>query len=305
MRQYLLINRNFEETDSWTAGCWVNIECPDNDDFALLTERLHIPEEVLTYTSDVDERPRIELDGPWVLTILRIPVKDGTAGEIITVPIGIITGNDVIVTICYHRTEILADFIAHCRTRGIVIDTKSTFILHLIMSSAFWYMKYLKSIYIKVNEASRNLETSIQNSDLVELMKLQQTLVYFNTSLRGNDVLIARLHHVFTDNFDMDLLEDVEIELKQALNTVNVYTEILGGTLDTFASVISNNVNAIMKRMTGITIVLMIPTLIASFYGMNVDIGLSGNPNAFWIIVVVAALLTVSTFLLLRRIKWF
>lgn len=136
-------------------------------------------------------------------------------------------------------------------------------------------------------------------------MRLEKALVYFNTSLRGNEMLIIRLKRAFSDAVDLDLLEDVEIEMKQALNTVNVYTDILTAAMDAFASIISNNVNAVMKRMTGVTIVLMIPTLIASFYGMNVHISLSSNPMAFVIIIGIAAVLTLLTVAILARMRWF
>ena len=132
--------------------------------------------------------------------------------------------------------------------------------------------------------AEKELEKSIRNEDLLQADETaKKTLVYFNTSIRGNEVMIGRLKNIFqdTDYLDLELLEDVVIELKQAYNTVNIYSDILTGTMDAFASIISNNVNAIMKRMTSLSITLMIPTLIASFYGMNVDIHLEGFPHAF------------------------
>ena len=146
--------------------------------------------------------------------------------------------------------------------------------------------------------AEKELEKSIRNEDLLQLMKLQKTLVYFNTSIRGNEVMIGRLKNIFQDT-------DYLIELKQAYNTVNIYSDILTGTMDAFASIISNNVNAIMKRMTSLSITLMIPTLIASFYGMNVDIHLEGFPHAFVFIVLLSAILSAVTFIWFRKIKWF
>ena len=143
------------------------------------------------------------------------------------------------------------------------------------------------------------MEKSIRNEDLLRLMKLQKTLVYFNTSIRGNEVMIGKLKSIFqdTDYLDQELVEDVIIELKQAFNTVNIYSDILTGTMDAFASIISNNVNAIMKRM--------IPTLIASFYGMNVDIHIDEIPHAFVWIVLASAILSALTFIVFRKIKWF
>ena len=162
-------------------------------------------------------------------------------------------------------------------------------------------------INVDVTAAEKELEKSIKNEDLLRLMKLQKTLVYFNTSIRGNEVLIGKLKTIFsdTDYLDADLVEDVVIELKQAYNTVNIYSDILTGTMDAFASIISNNVNDIMKRMTSLSITLMIPTVIASFYGMNVDIHLESFPHAFLLIVLLSAAISAGTFVWFRKIKWF
>ena len=193
------------------------------------------------------------------------------------------------------------------RRKGIVVNNKLDLILRMIYSSAVWFLKYLKQINNDVANAEKELEKSIRNEDLLRLMKLQKTLVYFNTSIRGNEVMIGRLKNIFqdTDYLDMELLEDVIIELKQAYNTVNIYSDILTGTMDAFASIISNNVNAIMKRMTSLSITLMIPTLIASFYGMNVDIHLEGFPYAFIFIILISVILSAGTFIWFRKIKWF
>ena len=193
------------------------------------------------------------------------------------------------------------------RRKGIAVNNKLTLILRIIYSSAVWFLKYLKQINNDVTTAEKELEKSIRNEDLLQLMKLQKTLVYFNTSIRGNEVMIGRLKNIFqdTDYLDLELLEDVVIELKQAYNTVNIYSDILTGTMDAFASIISNNVNAIMKRMTSLSITLMIPTLIASFYGMNVDIHLDGFPHAFVFIILLSAILSAVTFIWFRKIKWF
>ena len=186
-------------------------------------------------------------------------------------------------------------------------DLESQLIFRLIYSSAVWFLKYLKQINIDISAAEKELERSIRNEDLLRLMRLQKTLVYFNTSIRGNEVMIGKLRTIFqdTDYLDTELVEDVIIELKQALNTVNIYSDILTGTMDAFASIISNNVNTIMKRMTSLSIVLMLPTLIASFYGMNVDIHLEEVPFAFSLIVLFSIGLSTLAFVIFRKIKWF
>ena len=153
--------------------------------------------------------------------------------------------------------------------------------------------------------SGERLERSIRNEDLKNMMKLQRTLVFFNTSLQGNNTVVGRLEHVYGNGFDADLLEDVEIELKQADNTANIYSNILSSSMDSFSSIISNNVNAIMKKMTAVSIVLMVPTLIASFYGMNVEITYGNHPYVFWLILGGSLLLSSILYVVLKKIRWF
>ena len=262
MRTYLYCEAGFVEKPQWLPNCWVNVVCPDNDDFEFLTKTLNVPESFLNDIADTDERPRTDTEGNWLLTILRIPMQNGQNESLPfgTVPIGIITNNEIIVSVCYHNTDLLPDFIEHTRRKGIEVRNKLDLILRLIYSSAVWFLKYLKQINLDISAAEKELERSIRNEDLLRLMRLQKTLVYFNTSIRGNEVMIGKLQSIFqdTDFLDKELVEDVIIELKQAFNTVNIYSDILTGTMDAFASIISNNVNAIMKRMTSLSITLMI-----------------------------------------------
>ena len=243
-----------------------------------------------------------------MLTILRIPLQNQDHDiPFNTVPIGIITNNEIIVSVCYHKTDLIPDFIRYTQRKELQIKNKYELILRLIHSSAVWFLKYLKQINYAVTEAEKALEKSIRNEDLLALMKLEKSMVFFNTSIRGNEVMLAKLQNIFQEPqyIDKDLVEDVEIELKQAHNTVNIYSDILTGTMDAFASIISNNVNTIMKRMTSLSIVLMLPTLIASFYGMNVDIHLEEVPFAFSLIVLFSIGLSTLAFVIFRKIKWF
>lgn len=309
MRTYLYCEAGFVEKAQWLPNCWVNVVCPDATDFEFLTQELKVPESFLNDIADTDERPRTEAEGDWLLTILRIPVQDDKQNGIpfSTVPIGIITNGEVIVSVCYQHTQLIPDFIEHTRRKGVVVRNKLDLIFRIIYSSAVWFLKYLKQINNDVTAAEKELERSIRNEDLLRLMKLQKTLVYFNTSIRGNEIMIGKLTTIFqdTDYLDKELVEDVIIELKQAYNTVNIYSDILTGTMDAFASIISNNVNTIMKRMTSISIILMVPTLIASFYGMNVNVHLEEMPHAFALIVVCSVALSSLAFVIFRKIKWF
>lgn len=308
MRTYLYCDAGFVQIPEWKPNCWINVESPDLSDLEFLTKELNVPQSFLNDIADTDERPRTETEGNWLLTILRVPIPNEVDGiPFVTVPIGIITNDDIIISVCYHRTEMLADFITYSRRKKIAVRNKLDLILRLIHSSAVWFLKYLKQISNDIKSAEKELERSIRNEDLHRLMKLQNTLVYFNTSIRGNQVMISRLKGIFQDTnyLDIELLEDVDIELKQALNMVNIYSDILTGTMDAFASIISNNVNTIMKRMTSISIILMVPTLIASFYGMNVDIHLDQFPHAFTLIVTVSILLSTLAFVIFKKVKWF
>lgn len=308
MKRFLFCENGFSEIENWKPNCWVNVESPTADDFRFLTEELNVPEEFLNDIADVDERPRTETEGDWLLTIIRIPVQQpGDDIPFITIPMGIITNGDIIVSVCYRNTEIVADFIDYTRRKGLTIDNKLDLIMRLIYSSAVWFLKYLKLINNEVRTAERELERSIKNEDLLRLMRLQKTLVYFTTSIRGNEATIGRLRTLFHSviTIDEDLMDDVIIELRQALNTVNIYSDILTGTMDAFASIISNNVNTIMKRMTSISIILMVPTLIASFYGMNVDVYISDWQPSFIAIIALSLSLSALAFFIFKRIKWF
>jgi magnesium transporter len=308
MRTFLYCEAGFVEKDQWLPNSWVNVECPTPEDIHYLTNQFNVPESFLSDIADTDERPRIEYEGNWLLTIIRIPVQSQEQGiPFTTIPLGIMTNNEIIISVCYYNTDLLPDFIEHTRRKGIIVRNKLDLILRLIYSSAVWFLKYLKQINLDISAAEKELERSIRNEDLLRLMRLQKTLVYFNTSIRGNEVMIGKLKTIFqdTDYLDKELVEDVIIELKQALNTVNIYSDILTGTMDAFASIISNNVNTIMKRMTSLSIVLMLPTLIASFYGMNVDIHLEEVPFAFSLIVLFSIGLSTLAFVIFRKIKWF
>lgn len=305
MRKFYCNDNGFIEQESWSPHCWINVACPDKEDVVFMLDDLDIPPDFLDSIADPDERSRVEHDGNWRLTILRIPMQSsGSQSPYITVPLGIISNNEILLTLCYHDTHLISDFIDHTRRKGICVNTETDFIIRLMYSSAYWYLQYLRDINKSVIQASAQLQKSIRNNDLLILQRLQATLVYFNTSLQGNDMLIGRLRHVYKDDCDQDLLEDVQIELNQAISTVNIHSDILDSTLGSFASIISNNVNDIMKKMTAISIVLMIPTLVASFYGMNVEINYGNHPWVFFAIVGGSLCVSYLLYRLLKHFHW-
>ena len=307
MRTYLSLEAGLSQLEQYTPKCWINIEFPDEDDLHFLTDELGVPSEFLADIADVDERPRTEKEDDWQLTILRIPLESNIQGlPYMTVPVGVITGKETTITVCYRKSQLIPDFISHIRRKSISITSQADFITRMIYSSAVWFLKYLKLIYLEINRAEKELEESVRNEDLMRIMRLQKSLVYFSTSIRGNEAMLGRLRTATrAGEIDPDLVEDVSIELRQAYNTINIYTDICNSTMDALGSIISNNVNTIMKRMTSLQIVLTIPTMIASFYGMNVDVYIAEWHYSFIAIMIISVIISAIAFVLFKRIKWF
>ena len=280
---------------------------PSAGDINYLKE-LKVPDSFISDIKDADERPRTESDGDWRLTIIRAPRETHDVDiPFSTIPIGIITNGDMVIVLSYFNNPVVNDFIQYNGNKGVEIGNKLTLTLRLIMTSAVWFLKYLKQINVNINAVEDNLEKRMRNDDLLKMRNLQKSLVYFNTAIRGNESLLMRLKTLYqnTGLLENDMVEDVHIELQQALNNVNIYSNILSGTMETFGSIISNNLNQIMKRMTSITIILQVPTLIASLYGMNVKLPHEDQPWAFVAIIATSILLSASAFFLFKKIKWF
>lgn len=309
MRRYYYPHEAFAEDDEMRTGCWIKIDSPNTEDLEFLTETLGVPESFIADVADSDERPRIDAEEGWVLTIIRIPISTPDSSiSFNTCPVGILysPSRDLLTTICYHPNEMLTDFIRHSRRKKIVVNRDTDFIFRLIHSSSVWYLKYMKQISFLVMEAEEALQTSIQNDDLLRLMSFKKCLVYFSTSIKGNESVANKILASKTKgNYDQDVVDDMVIELQQAYNTVTIHAEILTGTMDAFASVINNNVNTIMKRMTSITFIFVLPTLISSIFGMNLVSGWEEIKGLFWIVTVISLVIAVVTFLILRRMKWF
>lgn len=291
----------------WEPRCWIHIECPVADDKEFL-EKFDFPASFLNDLEDIDERPRIEFEEGWYFILLRVPYRNGNPKlPFSTAPLGLIFKGDIFISICYVKTELIPDFINYSVRKNINYKDYFDLVLRLILNSSVWFLKYLKQINLHIKTAESELEKSVRNEDLQRLLQIEKCLVYFTTSLKGNDVLINRLKNLknHRDNYDEELLEDVEIETKQAQETTNVYSDILSGMMDAYASVISNNLNIIMKRLTSISVILMIPTLIASLYGMNVPNGLEDFPMGFWLVFLISLGFSVIGMLFLRSKRWF
>ena len=295
MRTYWNTNKGLKQIGQWEPNCWIQVTCPTEDDQRLLEEEFKIPDYFLSDISDNDERARYEYDDGWMLIILRIPfVKEiRSRTPYTTVPLGIIHKRDVTITVCFHETNMMIDFVSYQQKRGEGFTDYVDMIFRLFLSSAVWYLKRLKQINSLIEKAKRNLDREVNNESLIGLSRLQDSLTYFITSIRGNENLLAKLKFKLqVDELDADLIEDVNIEMSQARETTNIYSDILESTMDTYSSIINNNMNTVMRTLTSVSIILMFPTLIASIFGMNLINGMEDNKFGFLFAIVMSALIS-------------
>ena len=295
MRTYWNIEKKLSALQEWQPNCWIQVTCPTDEDQRELVDKYQIPDYFLSDISDTDERARYEYDDGWMLIILRIPyvkeVKSRTPYT--TVPLGIIHKRDVTITVCYYETNMMIDFVSYQQKRGEGFTDYVDMIFRLFLSSAVWYLKRLKQINTLIEKAKHNLDAEINNESLIGLSRLQDSLTFFITSIRGNENLLQKLKFKLqVDELDADLIEDVGIEMTQARETTNIYSNILESTMDTYQSVINNNMNTTMRTLSSINIVLMFPTLIASWYGMNVVNGLENSRYGFVITIAISVVAT-------------
>ena len=304
MRTYWNIDKQLKTIPEWQPNCWSQVTCPTDDDQRELEEKYNIPDYFLSDISDTDERARYEYDDGWMLIILRIPyVKEiRSRTPYTTVPLGIIHKRDITITVCYYETNVMIDFVSFHQKRGTGFTDYVDMTFRLFLSSAVWYLKRLKQINTLIEKAKHNLDHEVNNESLIGLSRLQDSLTYFITSIRGNENLLQKLKFKLQiDELDADLIEDVGIEMTQARETTNIYSDILESTMDTYSSIINNNMNTTMRTLTSLNIVLMAPTLISSIYGMNVINGLETSPYGFVICIAISVLVTGVSWWILRH----
>ena len=304
MKTFWNTQGGLSQINEWQPNCWIQVTCPTEEDQLMLEEQYQIPDYFLSDNSDTDERARYEYDDGWMLIILRIPyVKEvRSRTPYTTVPLGIIHKRDVTITVCYYETNMMIDFVSYQQKRGEGFTDYVDMIFRLFLSSAVWYLKRLKQISMLIDKAKRNLDREVNNESLIGLSRLQDSLTYFNTSIRGNETLLSKLKFKLQiDELDADLIEDVNIEMTQARETTSIYSNILESTMDTYQSIINNNMNTIMRTLTSVTIILMLPTLVASFFGMNLINGMESNPAGFIIAIILSVAISVISLLVFRH----
>jgi len=291
MKTFWNTQGGLSQLTEWQSNCWIQVTCPTEDDQRELEEKFNIPDYFMSDISDTDERARYEYDDGWMLIILRIPyVKEiRSRTPYTTVPLGIIHKRDVTITVCYYETNMMIDFVSYQQKRNEGFTDHVDMIFRLFLSSAVWYLKRLKQISMLIDKAKRNLDREVNNESLIGLSRLQDSLTYFQTSIRGNENLMQKLKFKLQiDELDADLIEDVNIEMSQARETTSIYSDILESTMDTYSSIINNNMNTVMRTLTSVTIIMMIPTLVTSMFGMNLVNGMEEKPWGFFFAMVVS-----------------
>lgn len=309
MTEYWKCKEGFKQLPEWESDCWIQVTQPSQEELGDLESRFGAPMDFIQDVEDNEERPRTESESGWLMTLIRVPNKElDDDGDPVfsTVPLAILVHGAVFITICYYRTEMIDDFIRYTIRKQIEERQRYDLMLSLFLSSSVWYLKYLKQMNIMMKQAEEALEESMENDQLQKMMRIEKFLVYFVTSMRGNEVVMVRLKkHLRHLPYDEDLLDDVEIELQQAYATANIYSEVLERQRESYASIISNNLNVIMKRLTTITIILMIPTGISGFFGMNVPNGMEEWAPAFPLILVATLIISAIGYLVFKKKNMF
>lgn len=307
MRTFWNFDGGIKHIDSWQSNCWVQITCPVDEDVDYLVNELGMPDYFLSDVADNDERARYDLDEGWLMIILRIPHLKSISSRspYTTIPLGIVIKDDKIISICHQETRMMLDFINHQMRRGEGFTDAADLVFRIFLSASVWYLKYLKQVNGIIEKAKRDLDRHIDNKDLVNLSRLQDSLTYFATSIKGNETLLSKLKfRLPVDELDAELIEDVNIEMNQARETTSIYINILNSTMDTYANIINNNMNTVMRLLTSLNMIIMFPTLITSMFGMNLINGMETWVGGFPVAIVTCILSTILSLMWFKRKNW-
>mgnify|MGYP005869827099 CR=1 FL=1 len=292
---------------SLEPGCWVNIIAPSQEELLLISKKTGVPLEFLRAPLDDEETSRIEIEGDFILIIVDIPFTEMEDNSLTydTYPLAIIHTKNELITVCLKNSKVLTDFSSN-KVRNFYSFKKSRFILQILNRVSTYYLLYLRQIDKKSLMIEKRLHKSMKNRELIQLHSLEKSLVYFSTSLKANEITLEKmlkLELMQKYEEDKDVLEDVIIENKQAIEMTEIYSNILASTMDFFASVISNNLNIVMKVLASVTILLAIPTIVSGIYGMNIDyLPFSNGPHSFAIVMtIIAGIATLVAFILYKK----
>lgn len=321
LKYYKTVGTAIAEIDTPEAGCWVSVVAPTESEISLLETELGIDRDFIRSALDEEETSRIESEDGQTLIVLDYPIAEKTEAEprsksgkknkshddtisYYTMPMSIILTDRNVITVSLKQNAIIDDFTNNV-IKNIKTQFKTRFIFHILLRIAGKYLIYLKQIDKITNYVENHVHESMKNKELIQLLGLEKSLVYFSTSLKSTEtvlekILRGRIIKLYEE--DQDLLEDVLIEVKQAIEMSNIYSNILSGTMDAFASIISNNLNIVMKVLTIITIVMAVPTMVFSFYGMNVQLPYADN---VYVPLILSAVLAVIAGIVLSKSKFY
>lgn len=303
---YKTIDNRVTQVEELSEGCWINVISPDKHEIDFLTGDLSLDMDFVMSSLDEEESSRIDSEDDQTLVIVDLPTAERQGDKAIsysTVPMGIILTPEYVITIALRSNHIITE-LAEGRIKNVTTHLRTRFLLSLLLRIAKRFLVYLKQIDKISSQTEQQLHQSMKNKELIQLLGLEKSLVYFSTSLKGNEITLekilrGRIIKLYEE--DQDILEDVLIEIKQAIEMCNIYSSILSGTMDAFASVISNNLNIVMKILTSLTIVMAIPTIVSSFYGMNISGGGMPFDQYWWFPVALSALLALIVAVILVK----
>lgn len=298
MTIYCWENGGLKETPEFSSSCWINLVEPSTTELEAVLSHSGVPRDFLTDPLDAGERPRFDYEDEASLIIVHVPmpVDDDEVTPYRTVPLGIIFFEHSVITVCSARTPVTAAFLDQIR-RVCPPSDQYRFAFRLLWHAGVLFLRYINDIHQRTVDLESELHKSISNELLLKLLQIEKTFVYFTTSLKADTIALARANtarQLTLSEDDRDSLEDALVEYQQALETATVHANILNGTLDTFASLINNNLNNVMKYLTAATIMLAAPTLIASLYGMNIRLPLQEHSSAFLLVMGFSVLLSLA-----------
>ncbi len=298
-----------ERLEEFEPGSWIDLVSPTEEELRRVSGELNIPLDLLSGPLDEEEKSRVEMEDGLTYVIVDIPVLvvEDDERSYATIPLGMIVHPEYFITICLRVNPILGEFERE-NIRSFFTYKKTRFLFQILQQISVFYLRYLYRIDRETDKLEKELRASLKNAEIFDLLSLQKALVYFTTSLRSNDAVLQKLLRGKTIKMyeeDEDLLEDVIVENKQASEMAKIYTDILVGMMDAFTSVISNNLNQVMKLLTSITIMLSIPVIVSSFYGMNVKLPFQQYAHGFTLVIVIALVGVVGFFLVFWRKRYF
>jgi magnesium transporter len=309
IQAYKVVDQRFIPAITPDEAFWIHLESPSPEEANKILKKYDLPEDFITDLQDADENSRMEYEDGSVLIIVRVPLyyKHRTATvSFATAPLGIVATQDKLITISFYDSEVLTQYLDG-KHRPFAI-TQQSFLLNINLRTAIYYLKFLKEINRRTTQIENELHQSMRNKELIRLLRMEKSLVFFNTALKSNEIILERLQRsrwLHNDPEAEDMIDDVIIENKQAIEMANIYSSILSGMMDAFASIISNNLNVVMKFLTSVTIILALPTLIASIYGMNVHLPFQDSNFAFAIVMGFSIAMSILLVLVFIRKKYF